>query len=111
MTKTKRKTPGRRSLNRPCSTVPFHRANIDRRSNVPLVDGQIAQMKDGRQIEVWRIKDDPNGLCVRMFRPTLDGKVSKLMFGLHLDAAYGLIRCLERHLSNAGTERRRGKDQ
>lgn len=85
------------------STVPFTEANLDRLEKATLLDGVKVECGEGRSVEVWRVKEE-DGYCIRIFRPTNDGKISKLMFGLKPPAAHALLIALSRHLSNAGAE-------
>ncbi len=95
-----------------CSTVPFHEANLDRLRKVTLLDGAIIELVgeagDKRRVEVWRVKEE-EGYCIRIFRPTKDGKTSKLVFGLKPAAAQALHMALGRHLSNAELSDRASK--
>lgn len=88
----------------PCSTVPFNEANLDRLEKATLLDGVKVECGEGRSVEVWRVKEE-DGYCIRIFRPTNDGKISMLMFGLKPPAAHALMIALSRHLSNVGGER------
>lgn len=78
-------------------TVPFYEANIAEK-NAKLIDGTIIELPEGRRVEVWGIVGD-DGLCIRIFRPTDDGKVSKLAFGLTPPACAALLRALSYHIS------------
>lgn len=89
----------------PCSTVPFNEANLDRLEKATLLDGVRVECGEGRSVEVWRVKEE-DGYCIRIFRPTNDGKISKLMFGLKPPAANALLIALSRHLSNAEVSER-----
>jgi hypothetical protein len=79
------------------TTVPFHKANIARRF-ASLFDGIMAECGDGRSVEVWRIKEE-DGYCVRIFRPTDDGKIAELVFGLKPRAAAALAAAIFDQLS------------
>jgi hypothetical protein len=46
------------------------------------------------------VKED-EGYCIRIFRPTNDGKTSKLVFGLKPPAARALMQLLSNQLSNS----------
>lgn len=78
--------------------IPFHEANLDIHQTVTLLDGVMIECGQDRRVEVWRIKDD-DGFCVRIYRPTNDGKIAKLMFGLTPPAARALSVALLRQLS------------
>ncbi len=80
----------------PMEIVPFHEAVIEEHS-VKLTNGLIQPFKDGRSVEVWK-KLNEEGLIVRIFRPTDDGKMSKLVFGLSSEAAGGLAYLLAKQL-------------
>lgn len=77
--------------------VPFHNADIEVRETVTITNGLLYKLPDNRRVEVWKLKDE-DSFCVRIFRPTNDGKVSELLFGLSRDAADALSRGLVRHL-------------
>lgn len=81
------------------STVPFNDAQLDRIETPTLFDGLICDLPDNRRVEVWRVKED-EGYCIRIFRPTNDGKTSKLVFGLKPPAARALMQLLSKQLSN-----------
>lgn len=81
------------------STVPFNEAKLDQIEKPTLFDGLICDLPDNRRVEVWRVKED-EGYCIRIFRPTNDGKTSKLMFGLKPPAAHALMQLLSKQLSN-----------
>lgn len=83
--------------------VQFHLANIEVKPKVDLYDGQKCSLEGGRQIEVWRVRGE-EGFCIRIFRPTDDGKLSKLMFGLQPDAARALMGCLARQMMSETDE-------
>lgn len=76
--------------------VPFSEADLDTR-DVALTGGLVYHLPEGRSVEVWRIMGE-DGLCVRIFRKTNDGKISKLSFGLHLPAATALLQGLASQL-------------
>lgn len=78
-------------------TVPFHEANLDQLPVATLTNGAVIDLGEGRSVEVWRVTEE-EGFCVRIFRPTNDGKVSKLVFGLKPPAAYALMGALSKHL-------------
>lgn len=80
------------------STVQFHEADLDKCEKVTLLDGKVIKFDDDRRVEVWRVKEE-EGYCIRIFRPTNDGKVSKLEFGLKPNAAYALFFALSAHLN------------
>lgn len=69
--------------------VPFHLAKIPIRDKFFITNGLIAELSNNRRIEVWKVKDE-QGICVRIFRPTDDGKTSKMLFGLSPEAAFAL---------------------
>lgn len=77
--------------------VAFHDADIDFRDSVTITNGFIYELSGNRKVEVWKVKDE-EGYAVRIFRPTNDGKMSKLLFGLTHDAAQSLLYGLTRHL-------------
>lgn len=81
------------------STVPFNEANLDRMEKATLTDGIIVECGQDRRVEVWRVKEE-EGYAIRIFRPTNDGKTSKLLFGLKPLAAQALCLALSKHLSN-----------
>ena len=81
------------------STVPFHEAVLDKLEKPTLFDGVKVECGEGRSVEVWRIKEE-DGCCIRILRPTNDGKISKLVFGLKPPAAAALQIALSRYLSN-----------
>jgi hypothetical protein len=56
------------------STVPFNKANIDMLETATLTDGIVVECGENRWVEVWRVKEE-EGYCIRIFRPTNDGKV------------------------------------
>lgn len=58
----------------------------------------VSNLPGGRRVEVWTC---PMGLCLRLFTPTLDGKLSKLAFGLYEDSARALATALVCKLLNA----------
>jgi hypothetical protein len=87
----------------PGSTVPFAEANLDRLEKATLTDGIIVECGENRRVEVWRVKEE-EGYAIRIFRPTNDGKTSKLLFGLKPSAAQALCLALSKHLSNAAGE-------
>ena len=73
--------------------VAFHEAEVPGIPFARLYDGSICELPEGRRVEVWRIRDD-EGLAVRIFRPTEDGKTSKLKFAISPDGAYALAGAL-----------------
>lgn len=87
----------------PVEVVPFHEAKIPSRETVNLIGGHVVEFSSGRRIEVWRIVED-DGPCVRIFRPTDDGKVSCLAFGLSQAAATALASGLLVQLGALGKE-------
>lgn len=76
------------------STVPFHAAKLGGRRET-LKDGIIYTLSEKRRVEVWSVE---GGVAIRIFRPTTDGKTSKLLFGLNDDAACALAIALNRKL-------------
>lgn len=88
----------------PCSTVPFNEAKLDKLAKPTLINGLICDLPDNRRVEVWQVKEE-SGYCIRIFRPTNDGKTSKLMFGLKPPAAMALMQLLSKQLSNAPDQR------
>lgn len=78
--------------------VPFAEADIHRIETVHLHSGEGIKLSGERSIEVWRMAEK-EGLCVRIFRPTDDGKISKLLFGLTEEAARALAVLLVTHLN------------
>jgi hypothetical protein len=93
-----------RCHNNPCNCdspeeVHFSVADIDEREEVTLTDGLIKPISGGRRIEVWYVKDEPRSLAVRIFKPTNDGKMSKLFFGLTAEAAHALWEALSIQLA------------
>lgn len=82
------------------STVPFNEAKLDQIEKPTLFDGLICDLPENRRVEVWRVKED-EGYCIRIFRPTNDGKTSKLVFGLKPPAARALMQLLSNQLSNS----------
>lgn len=91
---------------KPKQIVPFHKALIlsDEVTKPILFDGSVYKLPGKRRVEVWRVKGN-KGLCVRIFRPTDDGKTSKLMFGLQPPAALALFNGLSEKLNGAAKER------
>lgn len=87
------------------STVPFNEAKLDQIEKPTLINGLICDLPDNRRVEVWQVKED-DGYCIRIFRPTNDGKTSKLVFGLNPPAAMALAQLLSKQLSNGRDERR-----
>ena len=81
------------------SIVPFNEAKLDQIEKPTLIDGLICDLPGNRRVEVWRVKED-EGYCIRIFRPTNDGKTSKLVFGLKPPAAMALMQLLSKQLSN-----------
>lgn len=55
--------------------------------DVTLYDCKRSTFPDGRRVEVYQIKDDPDALAIQIFRPIAEGKESFLQFGLSKDAA------------------------
>jgi hypothetical protein len=80
-------------------TVPFNEAKLDQLEKPTLIDGLICDLPDNRRVEVWRVKEE-DGYFIRIFRPTNDGKTSKLVFGLKPVAATALMTLLLKQLSN-----------
>jgi len=78
--------------------VPLHEANVDRSGPITLTKGLIYELPDNRRIEVWKIKDG-DGLSIRIFRPTNDGKTANLIFGLSKEAAICLGDALIKQLT------------
>lgn len=72
--------------------VPYDKADLEKQA-VSLLAGVRARLSDGRWIEVWQLKE-VDGLSIRICRPTRDGKISKLEFGLNRDAGKALLDCL-----------------
>ena len=72
-------------------TVPFFQANLKQEQTVGI--GTYYAELDERKVEVTKLVDN-KGVVIRIFRPTDDGKISKLSFGLTLDAARSLSECL-----------------
>lgn len=77
--------------------VPFHKAAVPLES-VKLRDGEYCALPDRRRIEVWRV-EGAEALAVRIFRPTADGRISKLEFGLTQVAGLALMGLLHRKLA------------
>lgn len=77
--------------------IPFHEANLDDRAAVTLTSCAAYGCGDKRRVEVWKVKDG-EGYCIRIYRPTQDGKISKLEFGLTTLAAGALMVALVHHL-------------
>lgn len=73
--------------------VPFHLAQFEDDREVTLHDGRVVKLDGDRRLEVWRVKDE-DGYSVRIFRPTKDGRMSKLQFGLRVDATRALVHLL-----------------
>lgn len=78
--------------------VPFAKAKLDKLKKATLLDGVRVECGEGRSVEVWRVKEE-EGFCVRIYRPTNDGKTSSLVFGLKPPAALALQLALSRHLN------------
>lgn len=76
--------------------VPFNDANLDREKDFKLTNGLRAKLSDNRSIEVWDVTGGAHdgGICIRIFRHTNDGKLSKLSFALSTDAAAALTELL-----------------
>jgi hypothetical protein len=83
----------------PGSVVPFHDAELDRETAAMLINGKIYELPEGRRVEVWRVKDG-DGMCIRIYRPTKDGKTSKLVFGLSEGACWALALGISEHLGH-----------
>jgi hypothetical protein len=76
----------------------FSEAKIDALERATLIDGVKVECGEGRSVEVWRVKEE-DGYCIRIFRPTNDSKISKLVFGLKPPAANALMIALSRHIN------------
>ncbi len=81
-------------------TVDFGNADIDRLEHCTLICGVKVECGHGRRIEIWRIIERP-GYCIRIFRPTNDGKTSRLEFGLTPDAVLALEVAMFRQARNS----------
>ena len=68
--------------------VPFYKAEIPR-DTCRWVNGKIINLSDGRSVEAW-VSEDSDRFLIRIFRQTLDSKISELSFGLSYDAAAAL---------------------
>ena len=74
--------------------VPLNEAVLaDRIERAKLINGRAYALSGDRKIEVWRVEGH-DGFCIRIFRPTDDGKTAKLVFGLSDDAAVALMLAL-----------------
>ena len=80
--------------------VPFHEAAVPETKTPSLYSPSTVTLHGDRRIEVWRLIGN-DGFAIRIFRPTLDGKTSKLCFGLSEDAARGLCAALQSQLMMA----------
>jgi len=89
-------------MNETKEIVPLHLADVKRNEKVTLYDGLIANLPGHRRLEVWKIKGD-DGICIRIFQPTNDGKVSKLLFGLSPEAGLNLTALLNNHFGQFQT--------
>ena len=76
--------------------VPLHKANIQKDKVHRLINGIGIDLPGDRKVLLFDIVDGAydGGLCVRIFRPTDDGKVACLEFGLAEDAADALLQLL-----------------
>jgi len=83
--------------------VPFDKADLHRAAQVVLNSGEGFKLSGDRSLEVWKI-DGQDALCVRIFRPTDDGKVSELVFGLTMEAAQALAVLLLMHFPEPESE-------
>lgn len=77
--------------------VPFHEAKVEM-FKAKLINPRGRESGDGRRVEVWDI-DGKEGVCLRLFRPTDDGKISLLQVALTDDAANALAITLMEHFS------------
>ncbi len=69
--------------------VPFSEASLGAH-DMKLLNPVAYELPKGRRVEIWKIEGEDGSLCIRIFRQTLDGKTSKLVFGLSEDACYAL---------------------
>lgn len=76
--------------------VPFNDANLDREKDVKFSSGLMVRLTGDRSIQVLEVDGGAHdgGICIRIFRPTNDGKLSKLSFALSPDAATALTELL-----------------
>lgn len=79
----------KKAKNEKPEVVPFHRAKIPRCKKPTLYDGLKVTLPGKRELEVVKIKD-VDGLRVCITRPTYDGKISLLRFGISKEAAVNL---------------------
>lgn len=79
--------------------IPFHEAKLELHDKVTLKNGVISDLSGERSVEVWEVAGGSvdGAVCVRIFGPTQDGKISKLIFGLNPDAAITLAGLLLEH--------------
>jgi len=79
--------------------VPFHKAKLDKLEQATLLDGLRIECGKDACVEAYKVKEK-QGLCIRLSRPTNDGAISELVFGLTPAAAEALRIALEYHLSH-----------
>ncbi len=77
---------------------------LPRTEKAILFDGLIYDLPEGRRVEVWRVRGE-EGLCVRTYSPTPDGKESELVFGLRPKAAWALASLLNQQLDKLRKEK------
>lgn len=67
---------------------------------------------DGREIHVHQFKDDPKkGMAFLFTRPTLDGKISRLEFGLTMSGCAAVCTAIGLHLKDIYGEAIEGKPE
>ncbi len=74
--------------------VPWQEAELPKHT-VTLHNGLSLDLKDGRTVTVFRVSGGEGGIGLRFRRPTTDGKVSELAFGLTNEAALALMFLLD----------------
>ena len=78
------------------NTIPSYKAQIER-NDVTVTNGNIFNLSGDRRVEVWKIVEN-GGVCVKIYRPTKDGKTSLLRFGLSPEAAAALAQGIRNQL-------------
>ena len=84
--------------------VPFAEANIERKK-MTFTDGSGYKLSGNRSVQVCRAEGMPGKVGVFIRRPTDDGKISELAFGLNEDSAQALCLAICDVLSVPGADR------
>jgi hypothetical protein len=78
--------------------IPFHEADFGQTALRKYTHLREAEFRDGRYISAGLCDD--GGWSIRIERDTVDGKRSRLDFGLSQDAGLVLLRCMVNVLSD-----------